>query len=73
MDVCKGLVTILQRAGVAQAHKLRGCHFGLCKDLLKGGRTKDEALRLAQIDLIRSADYAQPRDWAAFELMGDWR
>ena len=40
---------------------------------LKAGRTKDEALRLAQIDLIHSADYPQPRDWAAFELMGDWR
>ena len=39
---------------------------------LKTGKTKDEALRLAQIDLIRSPNYAQPRDWAAFELIGDW-
>jgi len=40
---------------------------------LKSGKTKDEALRLAQIDLIRSPSYSQPRDWAAFELMGDWK
>jgi CHAT domain-containing protein len=40
---------------------------------LKAGKTKDEALRLAQIDLIRSPNYSQPRDWAAFELMGDWK
>jgi CHAT domain-containing protein len=40
---------------------------------LKAGRTKDEALRAAQIDLIRSSDYSHPRDWAAFQLNGDWR
>ena len=41
--------------------------------ILKAGRTKDEALRLAQIDLIRSADFSQPKDWAAFQLNGDWK
>ena len=40
---------------------------------LKAGRTKDEALRLAQIDLIRSAEFSRPRDWAAFQLNGDWK
>ena len=40
---------------------------------LKAGRAKDDALRLAQIDLIRSADFSQPRDWAAFQLNGDWK
>jgi CHAT domain-containing protein len=40
---------------------------------LKAGKTKDEALRAAQIDLIRSRDYSHPRDWAAFQLNGDWR
>ena len=40
---------------------------------VKAGRPKDEALRLAQIDLIRSADFSQPRDWAAFQLNGDWK
>ena len=40
---------------------------------LKSGRSKDEALRLAQIEMIRSADFAAPRDWAAFQLNGDWK
>ena len=40
---------------------------------LKGGKTKDEALRAAQIDLIHSAEYSHPRDWAAFQLNGDWK
>ncbi len=40
---------------------------------LKAGKTKDEALRSAQIDLIRSPDYSQPKDWAAFQLNGDWK
>ena len=40
---------------------------------LKSGKTKDEALRSAQIDLIRSSTYSHPRDWAAFQLNGDWK
>jgi CHAT domain-containing protein len=40
---------------------------------LKSGKTKDEALRLAQIDLIHSPNFSRPRDWAAFELIGDWK
>ena len=40
---------------------------------LKSGRTKDEALRLAQMDLVRSRRHAPPRDWAGFALIGDWK
>ncbi|HTY40323.1 MAG TPA: CHAT domain-containing tetratricopeptide repeat protein [Thermoanaerobaculia bacterium] len=40
---------------------------------LKSGMTKDEALRHAQIDLIHSTAYSNPRDWAAFQLNGDWK
>ena len=54
---------------------------------LKAGETKDEALRRAQMDLIRSASAsgskpaagngksstAHPFHWAAFELIGDWK
>jgi CHAT domain-containing protein len=40
---------------------------------LKAGKTKDQALRMAQIDLIRSKTLSQPRGWAAFHLVGDWR
>ena len=40
---------------------------------LKAGKTKDEALRSAQIDLIHSPNLAQPSHWAAFQLIGDWK
>jgi CHAT domain-containing protein len=40
---------------------------------LREGRSKDEALRAAQVDLIRSQDFAHPYYWAAFQLTGDWR
>lgn len=38
---------------------------------LHEGAAKDEALRAAQMDLIRSASH--PFYWAAFSLIGDWR
>jgi CHAT domain-containing protein len=37
---------------------------------LKAGRTKDEALRAAQIDALRTS---HPFHWAAFQLIGDWK
>jgi CHAT domain-containing protein len=40
---------------------------------LKSGKTKDEALRQAQIDMIRSSNFSEPVHWAAFELIGDWK
>jgi CHAT domain-containing protein len=41
---------------------------------LSRGRSKDEALRAAQLDLIRGGGVAaHPRHWAAFELFGDWK
>jgi CHAT domain-containing protein/Tfp pilus assembly protein PilF len=46
---------------------------------LKRGKAKDEALRAAQIDLIRRQRFskviavAHPFHWAAFQLFGDWR
>jgi CHAT domain-containing protein/tetratricopeptide (TPR) repeat protein len=40
---------------------------------LKAGKSKDEALRLAQVDLLRSSDFSRPRDWAAFQISGDWK
>jgi CHAT domain-containing protein/tetratricopeptide (TPR) repeat protein len=39
---------------------------------LHSGKTKDEALRAAQIDQIESGS-PHPFHWAAFELFGDWR
>lgn len=42
---------------------------------LRQGRTKDEALRAAQLELIRSGktDLSHPYHWAGFALYGDWR
>jgi CHAT domain-containing protein/Flp pilus assembly protein TadD len=40
---------------------------------LKAGHTKDESLRLAQLEMIRSSNLSHPGDWAAFELIGDWK
>ncbi len=41
---------------------------------LRDGKPKDEALRAAQIDLIRGGSgSSHPFHWAAFQLVGDWR
>ena len=41
---------------------------------LRDGKTKDEALRAAQIDQIREgARSSHPFHWGAFQLTGDWR
>ncbi len=41
---------------------------------LRAGETKAEALRRAQVDLLRSGDprLAHPYHWAAFQLYGGW-
>jgi CHAT domain-containing protein/Tfp pilus assembly protein PilF len=46
---------------------------------LRSGKPKDEALRAAQLDLIRGRDvpagarFSHPFHWAAFQVFGDWR
>jgi len=47
---------------------------------LTSGKTKDEALRAAQLDLIRgsgatkgAAPFSHPFHWAAFQIFGDWQ
>ena len=40
---------------------------------LRAGKTKDEALRAAQLDQIRKKSGSHPFFWAAFQLTGDWR
>ncbi len=48
---------------------------------LKAGKSKDEALRVAQIDFIKStaanavspSELSHPFHWAAFQLTGDWK
>jgi CHAT domain-containing protein/tetratricopeptide (TPR) repeat protein len=40
---------------------------------LKAGKPKDEALRWAQLAVLRDQRTASPFYWAAFQLYGDWR
>jgi CHAT domain-containing protein len=39
---------------------------------LKDGKTKAEALRLAQLSLLSNPDYSHPYYWAGFLLIGGW-
>ena len=41
-------------------------------NLSQPGQTRAEALRLAQLMLLKSSDYAHPYYWAAFVLVGHW-
>jgi CHAT domain-containing protein len=40
---------------------------------LQAGRSKDEALRQAQLALLKKPKTAHPFHWAAFEISGDWK
>jgi CHAT domain-containing protein len=40
---------------------------------LKHGKSKDEALRAAQLELLHSPGGSPPYYWAGFSLIGDWR
>ncbi|GAP94809.1 CHAT domain-containing protein [Leptolyngbya sp. NIES-2104] len=45
----------------------------LYESLRKPGMTRAEALRQAQLTLLRSPDYQQPFYWAPFVLVGNWQ
>jgi CHAT domain-containing protein len=36
------------------------------------GKTTDEALRAAQLELLRG-EYPSPHFWAPFQVIGDWK
>jgi CHAT domain-containing protein/Tfp pilus assembly protein PilF len=40
---------------------------------LRRGETKDQALRAAQLQMLRDGMHGAPLYWAGFELFGDWR
>lgn len=42
------------------------------RELAKGNVSKAEALRQAQITLLRSSDFRHPRYWAPYVLLGNW-
>ncbi|MEM1395080.1 MAG: CHAT domain-containing protein, partial [Cyanobacteria bacterium P01_H01_bin.150] len=43
------------------------------ENLLKPGTTKAEALRQAQIEIMKKTDFKQPFFWSAFVLVGNWQ
>ncbi|MEL7245898.1 MAG: CHAT domain-containing protein [Cyanobacteria bacterium J06573_2] len=42
------------------------------ENLLKSGTTKAEALRQAQIQMMKKTDFKEPFFWSAFVLVGNW-
>lgn len=76
-----GLVRAFQFAG---ARSVLASQWGVSDDAtadlmkrfyghLRRGESKDEALRSAQMELLRGKDFAHPYSWAAFQLTGDWK
>ncbi len=43
------------------------------ENLLKPGTTKAEALRQAQINIMKKTDFQEPFFWSAFVLVGNWQ
>lgn len=79
----EGLVGMTRAFQIAGTRSVAGTLWGiadgstgvLMKEFyrqLRAGRPKDEALRTAQIKLLRSARWKAPVYWAGFELFGDW-
>jgi CHAT domain-containing protein/tetratricopeptide (TPR) repeat protein len=75
----RSVLASLWQIGDASTSELMRRFYGY----LQGGKAKDEALRLAQLDLLRGPievpagtsrtrlDASHPFSWAAFELLGD--
>lgn len=43
------------------------------KNMLKGGQRPAEALRNAQVEMLRTPQWIAPYYWAGFVLQGEWR
>ena len=43
------------------------------ENLLKPGTTKAEALRQAQLNIMKNTDFQEPFFWSAFVLVGNWQ
>jgi CHAT domain-containing protein/tetratricopeptide (TPR) repeat protein len=43
------------------------------RSMLKEGKRPTEALRMAQIEMLRQDRWEAPRNWAAFVVQGEWR
>ncbi|HSN88017.1 MAG TPA: CHAT domain-containing protein, partial [Thermoanaerobaculia bacterium] len=63
------VASLLSVSDISTARFMKGFY-----SYLRSGKSKDEALRAAQIDQIRtSGSSSHPFHWAAFQLTGDWK
>jgi CHAT domain-containing protein len=80
----EGLVGLVRAFQFAGARSVLASQWGVADDAtadlmkrfygyLRQGRSKDEALRSAQAEMIHSQSFAHPYYWAAFQLTGDWQ
>lgn len=80
----EGLVGLVRAFQFAGARSVLASQWGVADDAtadlmkrfyghLRRGKSKDEALRSAQVELLRGKDFSHPYSWAAFQLTGDWR
>lgn len=65
----RSVLASLWSVGDASTSQLMKGFYGA----LKAGKTKDEALREAQVGLLRDPRTSDPFHWAAFEVIGDWK
>ncbi len=65
----RSVLASLWEVNDASTAELMGRFYGY----LRSGAPKAEALRRAQVDLMRRPDTSAPFFWAGFELIGDWR
>ncbi len=63
------VVASLWSVGDASTAGLMGRFYGG----VKGGKAKDEAMREAQLALLRDPKTSHPFHWAAFQVIGDWK
>jgi CHAT domain-containing protein/predicted negative regulator of RcsB-dependent stress response len=64
----RGVVVSLWPVGdVSTSRLMEKFYAGLRAD------SAQQALRVAQLDILRSAEYSHPFFWAAFNIEGDWR
>ena len=79
-EAFRGLTDALLASGVASAviplSTITDCSTKYLMEVmyraLMHGATKDEALREAQLSLLREPNYSHPYFWACFVLYGDW-
>jgi CHAT domain-containing protein len=65
----RSAVGSLWQVGDSPASQLMVAFYGALRD---SGVSKSEALRRAQLEMIRSENYAHPFFWSPFLLIGNW-